>query len=103
MFFLLIFNYVEQTLDSNLKIENIANWQLEKSNERKKTKKNLLIFSKIFDSWISNKQLDALTALWICKTICDWPFSAWKFDNYFPFSKLEVDHVFRDLYAFAVR
>ena len=34
---------------------NRANWQLEKSNERKETEKNWLVFSKTFNFWISKK------------------------------------------------
>ena len=50
--------------------KKIANEQLEKSNERKDTeKKNWLVFSKIFNLWISNKKLDGLKALWIWRKI----------------------------------
>ena len=37
--------------------KNIANWHLEKSIERKKTEQNRLIFSKIFNPWISMKNI----------------------------------------------
>ena len=79
-------------------------------------KKNCLVFSKIFNFWIS-KKIDGLK-VW---TIYDQHFffvknnpiwENWinrqnfhyveKSDNLFPFWKLEVDPVFRDLYNFAV-
>ena len=48
---------------NNFIAKNIANWQLEKSNERNKTEKTDLFFQKNFNFWISTKKLDALKSL----------------------------------------
>ena len=47
----------------------MANWPLEKSNERMDTEKNWLFCSNTFNFWISKKKIDRLEAVWICKTI----------------------------------
>ena len=60
------------SINISLTLWNIANWQLEKSNERKETetKTDLFFFPKK-TFWISMKKLDGPKSLWICRTIYD--------------------------------